>query len=153
MQSHKIRESSFQRDYKSRYEMITIKLPVHNKICENTSWPCGSQKILKLSTESINHINKKLIHWMILKFRMFIKTLYWKQTSKNIELDLDSKELVSKMHRLSLQIQMKRTKINRKIDQRLEQALHKGECPNANKCIKRVLNLNSYPGLKIKSTV
>lgn len=132
--------------------MITIKLPIHNKICENTSWPCGSQKILKLGTESINH-KIRLISWMILKFRMFIKTLHWKQTSKNIELYLNSKELVSKMHRLSLQIQKKRTKINRKIDQRLGQALHKGECPNANKYIKRVLNLNSYPGLKIKSTV
>lgn len=93
-----------------------------------------------------------MISWMILK-RMFIKTLYWKQTSKNIELYLNSKELVSKIHRPSLQIQKKRTKINRNMDQRLGQALHKGECPNANKYIKRVLNLNSYPGLKIKSTV
>lgn len=52
---------------------------------------------------------------------------------KDIELHLDSKELVSRMHILSQQIQKKMTETNRKMGQRLEKAPHRGGCPSANK--------------------
>lgn len=51
---------------------------------------------------------------------------------EDIKLYLGIKELVSRMHILPLQIKKKRTETNRKMDQRLEQASHKGGCPNAN---------------------